>query len=150
MRSSWFEKMITEESAPVNVKKMGRPLRDFDRKIFEGLCGIQCTVDEIEKVFHTDQRTLDKWCLREYEEPFSTVYKEYAVDGKISVRRWQFKHMEKSYAMAMFLGKVYLGQRETPIGETAPNDALMTIIDQLTKKNYQQQIELDALKSKAS
>ncbi len=142
--------MTEEETPPLNAKKVGRPLRDFDKKIFEGLCWIQCTVDEIEKVFHSDQRTLDKWCLREYGDSFSTVYKEYSVDGKISIRRSQFKHMEKSYAMAMYLGKIYLGQREIPVGEVVPNDALMTLVDQITRKNYQLQIELDALKSKTN
>lgn len=114
--------MSKEEMIPLNSKKTGRPLREFDKKIFEGLCHIHCTVDEIEKIFHCDQRTLDKWCQREYDETFYTVYKTYQSDGKASVRRYQFEHCKKNAAMAMFLGKVLLGQVDTPYMAKSPND----------------------------
>lgn len=114
-----------EEKLPINSKKTGRPLREFDKKVFEGLCHIHCTVDEIEKIFHTDQRTLDKWCQREYDEHFSTIYKMFQSDGKASVRRYQFEHCKKNPGMAMFLGKVLLGQVDTPNISKSPNDALL-------------------------
>ncbi len=117
--------MIEEPNIPLNSKKIGRPLREFDKKIFEGLCHIHCTVDEIEKVFHTDQRTLDKWCQREYGESFSTIYKVYQSDGKASVRRYQFEHCKKNASMAMFLGKVLLGQVDTPQFQNSPNDGIL-------------------------
>jgi len=111
-----------EEQLPLNSKKSGRPLREFDKKIFEGLCHIHCTVNEIESIFHTDQRTIDKWCQREYGSDFSTVYKLYQSDGKASVRRDQFYHCKRSPAMAMFLGKVLLGQVDSPYMAKSPND----------------------------
>ena len=104
-------------------KKTGRPLRDFDRKVFEGLCHVQCTFGEIESIFWTDKRTLDKWVEREYKESFSDVYKRFADEGKMSVRRYQFAHAKTNASMAMFLGKVMLGQRDTPPPEAAPNNA---------------------------
>ncbi len=117
--------MTEEDHIPLNPKKTGRPLRDFDKRIFEGLCHINCTVSEIESIFHCDQRTLDKWCQREYGESFSTIYKVYQADGKASVRRYQFAHLKKSYAMAMFLGKVLLGQRDTSESTASPNDKML-------------------------
>ena len=43
---------------------------------------------------------------------FAETFKVYSVDGKISLRRFQFRQAEKSYAMAIWLGKQWLGQRD--------------------------------------
>lgn len=45
---------------------------------------------------------------------FSAVYNNKCQRGKIAVRRAQFKLAEKSAAMAIYLGKVLLGQDDTP------------------------------------
>ena len=37
---------------------------------------------------------------------------------KLSLRRYQFQQAERSAAMAIWLGKVWLGQRETVVTET--------------------------------
>lgn len=37
----------------------------------------------------------------------------HSVGGKISLRRWQFKMAEHSVPMAIWLGKQYLGQRDS-------------------------------------
>ncbi len=122
--------------------KTGRPLREFDKKIFEGLCHIHCTVDEIEKIFHTDQRVIDRWCQREYGEPFATVYKMYQSDGKASVRRHQFEHCKKNASMAMFLGKVLLGQVDTPNIAKSPNDAILEgVIEAIRAQSKPKEIE---------
>lgn len=92
----------------------GRPLRDFDNKIFEGLCRIACTMEEIEQVFRTDYRTVDKWCKRTYNADFSTTYKNLASEGKASLRRNQFNLSKKNASMAIWLGKQWLGQRDEP------------------------------------
>ena len=46
---------------------------------------------------------------------FSEAYKTYSVDGKVSLRRMQFNLAKTSAAMAIFLGKNMLGQRDDPI-----------------------------------
>ena len=47
---------------------------------------------------------------------FADTFKKYSAKGKTSLRRMQFKLAEKSAAMAIFLGKNYLGQSDsTPI-----------------------------------
>jgi len=93
-------------------KPTGRPPRDFDKKIFEGLCHVQCTVNEIEAILHADQRTIDSWCNREYGEDFNTVYKRFAEGGKASVRRNQINLSKTNSSMAIWLGKILLGQRD--------------------------------------
>ena len=94
------------------MAKMGRPEKLVDWKIFEQLCHIQCTHEEIASWFKIDRSTLYNKVLKEYEEDFPTTYKKFSEGGKCSLRRNQFKQAEKSCAMAIWLGKIYLGQRE--------------------------------------
>lgn len=99
-----------------SLNPTGRPSRDFDKKIFEGLCHVQCTISELEAIFQTDQRTLDNWCQRVYKASFSTTYNKYALGGKASVRRNQFNLSKTNGSVAIWLGKVLLGQKD-PVEE---------------------------------
>lgn len=90
----------------------GRPRAEIDQKQFENLCGLQCTREEICGWFDITDKTLDAWCNREYGESFSVVFDKKRGNGKISLRRSQFRLAEKSAAMAIFLGKQFLGQRD--------------------------------------
>ena len=96
----------------MSVNKGGRPTKEFDQVLFEDLCGIMCTRDEICQVLHTTNKTLDAWCKRTYGVGFSSIYENKSAIGKTSLRRAQFKLAEKSAAMAIFLGKNYLGQSD--------------------------------------
>lgn len=93
-------------------KKMGRPLVEIRKDQFENLCNMQCTLVEIAGFFHCCEDTIENWCKKTYNRTFLDTYKEYSQNGKISLRRTQFKLAEKSSAMAIFLGKQYLGQTE--------------------------------------
>ncbi len=76
---------------------------------------MMCTEEEVCGFFGVTDKTLTKWCRENYDGlTFSEVYKVVSMDGKISLRRAQFKLAEKSAAMAIFLGKNYLGQKEMP------------------------------------
>lgn len=91
---------------------MGRPKIQIDRQQFEKLCSIQCTLEEIASWFKCSNDTIERWCKRELDMSFAEAFKKYSANGKISLRRIQFKLAEKSAAMAIFLGKQYLGQRD--------------------------------------
>lgn len=91
---------------------MGRPKVNISQRDFEQLCGLQCTMLEICDFFDVSDKTLQAWCKRTYKAHFSEVFKRKRGKGKISLRRAQFRLAEKSAPMAIFLGKVYLGQRE--------------------------------------
>lgn len=95
------------------MAKMGRPRKEIDRLQFERLCGIQCTEEEIAGIFDCSVDTIENWCKRTYKTTFSEVYKIHSASGKASLRRTQFKLAERSAAMAIFLGKQYLGQKDT-------------------------------------
>lgn len=94
------------------MAKRGRPKKEIDQSAFEKLCAIQCTESEICAFFDVTDKTLAAWCERTYGLKFSEVFRLKREVGKISLRRMQFRHAEKSAQMAIYLGKQYLGQRE--------------------------------------
>ena len=100
------------------MARTGRPRIDIDREQFEKLCALQCTEEEIASWFHCSVDTIERFCKREYKDlvegnpTFAEVYKNFSVDGKISLRRYQFKMAEHNVSMAIWLGKQWLGQRE--------------------------------------
>lgn len=94
------------------MAKMGRPRKEIDKEQFEKLCSIMCTEEEIAGFFSCSVDTVERWCKREYGETFAETFKTFGSYGRISLRRSQFKLAEKSPAMAIFLGKNYLGQKD--------------------------------------
>lgn len=91
---------------------MARPKKEIDKTDFEKLCALQCTQEEICSWFDVTDKTLQAWCKRTYKKGFSEVYAKKREKGKISLRRAQFRLAEKNAAMAIFLGKNYLGQSD--------------------------------------
>lgn len=95
----------------------GRPTKEFSQKEFENLVGIGCTQEEICWWFRDETGksanidTLSRWCKRTYGMNFHEYFKKYGgIAMKISLRKNQLKLSEKSAAMAIFLGKNWLGQ----------------------------------------
>lgn len=91
---------------------MARPKKEIDEKEFEKLCSLQCTKEEICAWLHITDKTLDRWCKEKYNSSFSEIFKIKRGLGKISLRRYQFQLAQKNAAMAIWLGKQYLDQRE--------------------------------------
>lgn len=91
---------------------MARPRIEIDKEDFEKLCGLMCTKEEIAGFFDCSEDTIERWCNRTYHESFAVIWKKKCTKGKISLRRNQFKLSQKNAAMAIFLGKNYLGQRD--------------------------------------
>jgi hypothetical protein len=97
---------------------MARPPKKIDKREFEGLCELQCTRDEICNWFDITDKTLDAWCKRTYQDDegkpmgFSAVFAIKRGKGKIALRRTQFRLAQKNAAMAIWLGRNYLGQSE--------------------------------------
>ena len=96
-------------------KRMGRPRAVIDWKIFNGLCEIQCTEKEIATVFHVSPDTIERACQREKGMTFAEYFAQKREDGRVSLRRKQWKLADRNAAMAIFLGKNYLGQAEKSI-----------------------------------
>ena len=103
------KKKVTEKPK----KKMGRPRKNIDQRQFEAMCQYQCTLEEICGILGVTDDTLNAWCKETYEgRTFSEVFKEKRSLGKMSLRRKQWKLADSSAAMAIFLGKQYLNQKD--------------------------------------
>lgn len=85
---------------------MARPKKVIDYVTVEKLANIQCTQEEIANFLNIHVRTLQR------DEEFCRVFKKGIDNGKMSLRRMQFKLAEKNTSMAIFLGKQYLGQKD--------------------------------------
>ena len=114
---------------------MARPLKEIYQTEFEKLCALQCTREEICAWFDVTDKTLSGWCNRVYGEGFSAIYAKKREKGKISLRRAQFQLAQKSAAMAIFLGRNYLGQKDNPV-EEQPTESK---VDQMTAYLFKEQ-----------
>lgn len=88
------------------MAKRGRPKKEIDYNTVEKLASIQCTEAEIASILDISIRTLQR------DKEFCRIYKKGIEYGKMSLRRKQWKLAEKYPAMAIFLGKQYLGQTD--------------------------------------
>lgn len=85
---------------------------NISRSLFENLCSIQCTKEEILAVLQISDKTLDSWCKNTYGEYFSVIFAEKRQLGKTSLRRNMFRQAEKNPTMAIWLSKQHLGMRD--------------------------------------
>lgn len=123
------------------MARTGRPPKAIDQKAFESLCGMMCTEEEIAGFFDCTIDTINNWCKKTYNCTFLEVYKKKSSTGKISLRRAQFKLAEKNAAMAIFLGKNYLGQTDKTEIE---DNAALEKLDELLKNVHENAIQSEA------
>ena len=89
------------------MAKRGRPKKQIDYELVKKLAGIMCTQEEIANILDISTRTLQR------DSKFCRIYKTARENGKMSLRRMQFKKaMEGNVTMLIWLGKQYLGQKE--------------------------------------
>lgn len=93
-------------------KPTGRPPKDFDPKTFEGLCSIQCSNTEIYAVLDGQEDSVKSWVKRHYGIDFNEAKKRFSEGGKASLRRKQSRLADRNAAMAIWLGKNWLGQTD--------------------------------------
>lgn len=117
----------------------GRPKKEIAQDQFEKLCGLQCTLEEICGWFDVTDKTLDRWCKETYGESFSEVFAKKREAGKISLRRSQWRLAEKSAAMAIFLGKNYLGQSDHVVIE---DRSALEKLDEILKGTQENAVEI--------
>ena len=77
--------------------------RELDRKQFEGLCGMQCSVEELCGWFGCDEAALDAWCQDAYGESFCQAFDRLTLAGRIALRRDQMLAAKKNVSMSRHL-----------------------------------------------
>ena len=110
-------------------------MKQIDKVQFEKLCALQCTEEEICGFLDVTDKTLERWCQKEYKAHFSEVFRQKRGVGKVSLRRSQWRLAEKNANMAIWLGKQYLGQKDTPQENTTEtqNNDMQTLADLLQR-----------------
>jgi hypothetical protein len=101
---------------------MARPKKEIDYELVESLASIMCTQEEIANILskkvEISVRTLQR------DEEFCRVFKKGIDNGKMGLRRNQFKMSETNPTMAIWLGKQYLGQRDNNNADVSNEEAL--------------------------
>ncbi len=82
--------------------------------------GLQCTAEEIAGCFRVSVDTLDKRILEHFGCNFTELRKKlgFGAEKKKELREIQFELAKKSAIMAIFLGKNWLGQKDSNGAET--------------------------------
>ena len=125
-------------------KDQGRPPKDIDWKQFEGMCRIHCTKEEIAAILDVDMATIDTRVKAKYGEIFSVVWKRFASEGKMSLRRQQLKRAieDGDVTMLKWLGIHLLGQNpsiEVKVEKTPTDELLLEareLLKELEHDNY--------------
>ena len=94
------------------MAKMGRPKKEINKKTFEGLCAIQCTILEVCAVLDVTEKTLEAWCMKEYGETFSKVFAAKKEAGKVSLRRAGYQMAHTNPSVHIFYAKNHLGMSD--------------------------------------
>lgn len=107
----------------------GRPKLIIDYEEVFKLSSIMCTQEEIASVLDISVRTLQR------DDEFCRIYNKGLDNARMSLRRKQFKLADKNTAMAIWLGKQYLGQVERMEMNIESNDEIQpSLKDVLNKK----------------
>lgn len=77
--------------------------RELERKAFESLCGMQCSVEELCGWFGCDEAALDTWCRQTYGEDFRQAFDRLTMAGRIALRRDQVLAAKKNVSMSRYL-----------------------------------------------
>jgi len=96
----------------------GRKPVEIDLVELEKLCFLHCTDDELAAFFGCSTRTIEK---RRKDPAFQEAMERGKAKGRMSLRRTQLRLAEQSAAMAIWLGKQCLGQRDvSPLEVSGP------------------------------
>lgn len=101
-------------SVSEDVNLGGRPRKEIDIDQLANMASVQCTAEECAKILEVDIGTIDARLKEAGYAGFSEFYKRHCEDGKMSLRRAQFKAAteEMNPTMLVWLGKQYLNQKD--------------------------------------
>lgn len=109
----------------------GRPrliLNEEGKQMVEVLSGFFCTDEDMAAAMNT---SVDVLTSKYNKETFSECKERGFGKGKVSLRRSQMKLAERSAAMAIWLGKQYLDQRDVQEVTISQNDDVRKEVEDL-------------------
>lgn len=129
------------------MARTGRPRIELNWKLFNGLCSVFCTQEEISAIMEVSIDTLEKVCKRDKRLTFTEYYKKASANGKASLRRAQYKSAVETEnpTMMIWMGKQHLGQTDKQAEDpTLANQALMKISDLMDKAAHATSLQSEA------
>ncbi len=119
------------ENLPVKTeqpkKRAGRPKVEIDWEVFENLCRIQCTLEEMVGILKCSSDTIERAVKKQYKKNFAEVFRNLKADGRASLRRVQWSSaLMGNTAMQIWLGKQHLDQRDKFPDDT-PDERELTL-----------------------
>ena len=112
------------------MSKMARPRTKIQYSQLDKLLGLQCTLKECAFYFNCSEDTIERAVKRDKDMSFAEYRELKRSAGLISLRRYQFQLAQKSAVMAIFLGKQWLGQKDT----TDTDETTLLRLDELLKE----------------
>ena len=109
---------------------MARPRTKIQYSQLDKLLGLQCTLKECAFYFNCSEDTIERAVKRDKDMSFAEYRELKRSAGLISLRRYQFQLAQKSAVMAIFLGKQWLGQKDT----TDTDETTLLRLDELLKE----------------
>lgn len=138
------KKQSQNKKTKVVDKLFGRPKKKIDKSVFENLMKIQCTKEEICAVLMVSENTLLNWVKENYDgATFCAVFSSFKAVGRASLRRIQYDQAEKNPRMAIWLGKQYLGQRDTDRDKPQDDDPIDEFINAVLNVKKEEKEEED-------
>lgn len=114
--------MSDEDKIPDRLKKWQKPrvktgpdgpkFKPINWDTVRVACGMMCSFEEVAALVLVSFDTLERAAVSEFGRTFKDLYAEWSLSGKATLRRKQWALADKSAAMAIFLGKQYLGQQD--------------------------------------
>lgn len=118
---------------------MARPKIELDEKQWaslEYMAIIHCTGEEMAGVLGISYDTLERIVKTRHKKSFTEWYKEKSANGKMSLRRYQWKSAEAgNTTMQIFLGKQWLGQTEKTDDTISVDFEDLTPLAEMLKEN---------------
>lgn len=100
------------------MAKRGPKPKVIDWPKFEMACQLIATLEETAGLLGVSPDTLEARVKEKYGKKFVDVLSELSGPSKVSLRRTQFKMAQTNPALAIWLGKQYLGQSEKVMANT--------------------------------
>ena len=110
---------------------MARPRTKIQYSQLDKLLGLQCTLKECAFYFNCSEDTIERAVRRDKNTSFAEYRELKRQAGLISLRRSQFQLSEKNPSMAIWLGKQYLNQNDTPSTDEQTLAKLDELLDEI-------------------
>jgi hypothetical protein len=124
--------------------KGGRPKKEIDWNVFENLCAIQCTLENIAGVLSVSGDYIEYKCKDKYRMSFSEVFKIKRQRGLISLRRKMYqvamgdedKDVAPNVTMLIWLSKNWLDFKDKKEWSGDEHAPIIVEVVKAKMKNY--------------